>query len=372
MIETHDPSVSSGLAPAIRVTIGIKALNEEAHIAAALESALAAVARVGGEVILADSGSSDRTIEIAQRYPVRIVQLANHNERSCGAGGQLAYQFARGEYFYLLDGDMVLSPDFLPAGLAYLDAHPEAAAVGGLVNEANMQGEEFQIRGAKVASDRNWRPGVVDRLDCGGLYRMSALREVNYFTDRNLHAFEEFELAARLRSRGWTLARIDQLAVDHYGHAMGGYRLLLRRMTSGYSGAPGEVLRSAIGRRQLGIVIGRLSHVRNGLVIIAWWLALVVALFRGHWAFAAAMIAVPVLFLSARRGSLHLGLYSFTAWNVSALGLITGFFRRRVAASAPLAAVDLTRPEPVQAVPNPSERPDHDPDQDILRHAQGM
>ena len=70
----------------MKLSIGIKALNEEADIAAAIESALAAAEPFAGEVVLADSGSTDRTIEIARSYPVRIVQLANIGERCCGAG----------------------------------------------------------------------------------------------------------------------------------------------------------------------------------------------------------------------------------------------------------------------------------------------
>jgi hypothetical protein len=42
------------------VAIGIKALNEEANIAACLESALAGVRPFAGHVVLADSGSHDR------------------------------------------------------------------------------------------------------------------------------------------------------------------------------------------------------------------------------------------------------------------------------------------------------------------------
>ena len=71
------------------VSIVIKALNEEKNICAAIESALAAVADVGGEVILADSCSTDRTVELASRYPIRVVQLANPSERCCGIGPQL-------------------------------------------------------------------------------------------------------------------------------------------------------------------------------------------------------------------------------------------------------------------------------------------
>ena len=50
-----------------RVSVIIKAFNEERNICAAIESSLAAVAEVGGEVILADSSSTDRTVELATR-----------------------------------------------------------------------------------------------------------------------------------------------------------------------------------------------------------------------------------------------------------------------------------------------------------------
>lgn len=313
----------------MKVTIGIKALNEEAHIADALRSALDAVAPFGGEVILADSGSTDRTLEIARTFPVRIVQLENVAERCCGAGAQLAFQHARGEYFYLLDGDMVLVPGFLAAGIGYLEAHPDVAGVGGLVREVNTEGEGFQIRAQTVARDRNWLPGIVDRLDCGGLYRTSAVRQVGWFADRNLHAFEEFELAARLQAHGWKLARIDQPAVDHYGHQMGGYKLLLRRLRSGYSGAPGEVLRGALGRPHQRIVLRRLGHIRAGAIVILWWIVLLGALLGGLWLAALLLLLAPLAFLSVRRRSLRLGLYSLAAWNVSALGLLAGLFRRR-------------------------------------------
>ncbi len=89
------------------VSVIIKALNEEANIARAIESALTAVETIGGEVILADSRSTDKTVEIALRYPVRIVRLVDSNERSCVLL-QLGFQEAR-EFVYVLDGDMRLA-----------------------------------------------------------------------------------------------------------------------------------------------------------------------------------------------------------------------------------------------------------------------
>jgi len=335
------------------LTIGVKALNEEAHIGDSLRSALAAAAPFGGDVVLADSGSTDRTLEIARSLPVRIVQLADPSERSCGTGAQLAFQHASGDYFYLLDGDMVLAADFLPAAVAFLEANPEFAAVGGLVHEANTEGQEFQIRAKTVRTDPNWLPGVVDRLDCGGLYRAAAVRECGYFADRNLHAFEEFELAARLRSRGWKLARIDALAVQHYGHQIDGYRLLWRRLASGYAGAPGQVLRGALGKRHLPAVLGGFSHLRIGLSVVAWWLLLAAAAAAPlppllRLAGLLLLVASPATLLTWRRGSLRLGLYSLASWNVSALGLILGLVRRRRPPEHPIAANLLASPQSLE------------------------
>lgn len=325
------------------VSIGIKALNEEAGIAAALASAVSALAPFGGEVILADSGSQDRTIEIARSYPVTIVQLANPAERCCGAGAQLAFQQARGEYFYLLDGDMVLDPGFLAQGMAFLQANPGFAGVGGRVIEMNVEGEGFRIRAASLARAGHWKTGEVDRLDCGGLYRASAVREAGWFADRNLHAFEEFDLGARLQAAGWKLARIDHPAVQHHGHVMSGYRLLARRIRSGYSGAPGEVLRGAIGQRHLPVVLRQLGHIRQGAAVVGWWLVLLASLFApGRPWTSLALLAAPWLILSVRRGTPALGLYSLAAWNVSALGLITGFFRKRTAPDLPLGYLTLS------------------------------
>ena len=329
----------------MRLAIGIKALNEAAKIEAALRSALAAVAPYGGTVLLADSGSSDATVEIARSLPVEVVQLANRDERSCRAGAQLAFQHIDADYFCLIDGDMTLVPGFIDASLAYLDAHPEVAGVGGQVIERNLEAEEFQIRAAAMAREAHRRAGPVDRLDGGGVYRMRAIREVGYFSDRNLHSFEEFDLAARLTSRGWTLVRIDVPAVEHRGHSGNGYRLLLYRLTSGQMGGAGEVLRASFGKPHFGLVVRRLGHVRKAVVIAAWWLALVLAVWRAP-VLAAALVIVPVGWLGWRRGSLALGLYSFAMWNALAVGLLGGLFRRRVPPTRPLASVEFTRLPP--------------------------
>src|ERR1041385_3996385 len=153
--------------PALTVSIVIKALNEERHIAAAIESALAAIENMEGEVILADSASTDRTVEIARRYPIKIVRMARVEDRSCGAGAQLGFQYARGRYIWLVDGDMRLKSGFLPAAIQFLEEHPAIAGVGGMLSEHETSNLEYVKRNTQEYSMR--RPGLITRLDGGGV-----------------------------------------------------------------------------------------------------------------------------------------------------------------------------------------------------------
>lgn len=313
----------------MKVTIAIKALNEEDNIAQAIESALAALAEIGGgEVVLGDCASTDRTQEIAMRYPVRVLSLAAIEDRSCGAGAQLAYQGVRTEFFYLMDGDMTLLPGFLPQALAWLEAHPRFAGVGGNVNDRYLDNAEFLIREAGLSRDAHRRAGEVDRLDGGALYRTQAIRSVGYFADPDLHSFEEFDLAARLAVAGWKQARIDVDSVLHSGHRINGFALMWYRFTSGQMGGIGTLLRATIGKPHWRYTLSHLRQIYAVAAVVLWWLALLALIVAGRWPFMAVLVALPIVFLVYRRRSLYLGLYSFLYWNLTAVAVLRSFLTK--------------------------------------------
>lgn len=324
MLEAAPPTAS----------ILIKALNEERHIAAAIESALAALAGMSGEVVLADSVSHDRTVEIAAKYPIKIVRLNNVEERCCGAGVQLGYQYCSGRYICLIDGDMRLYDGFLRDAIRILEDHPDVGGVGGIIVERELQSLEYARR-AKT-EDMNRRPGEVAYLACGGVYRREAIASVGYFGDRNLHSWEELDLGIRLHATGWKLVRIDVPAIDHHGHSGSAFRLLLRRWSTRYLFGTGEIMRACIGH---GHFRSLLRHVRKeavGLSIVhAWWLCLLALPFvTGGGPLAAAAVATvglsPFVLMSARWRSVRLGTYSVVSWNLYALAMWPGLLRRRV------------------------------------------
>lgn len=318
------------------VSVLIKALNEERHIARAIESALAAVARVGGEVVLADSLSTDRTIAVAATYPITITQLSHAAQRSCGVGPQLGYQQARGQYLYILDADMKLHPDFLPQALAYLRAHPEVAGVAGQVVEHNQSSLEFQARVERGGG--HWQPGPVDRLDMGGLYRRDAIEQVGYFSDRNLHSYEELDLALRLRAKGWRLHRLDIPAIEHWGHDLPALTLLGRRWRSAYINGIGEITRAAWRSPHWPLLRQDLRELKLYAATLAWALlgcslAAVLALVSRQGAAAvgvlAATFAAPWLAQCGRKRHLVKASYATVSLWLHVGGLLRGLFTRR-------------------------------------------
>lgn len=312
-----------------RVSVVIKALNEEKRICAAIESALRAVAAVGGEVVLADSCSTDRTVELARAYPIRIVQLRHAEEQRCGAGPQLGFQHSRGEFIYLLDGDMEMLDSFLPQALDFMKAHPEVAGVGGQLVEQNTVSLEYiarQERGHQLPS------GHVDRLDGGGLYRRSAIEAVMYFSDRNLHSYEEFDLAVRLRSLGWQLWRLPLQVARHFGHDTPPYELLMRRWRNGYLFGPGELLRAAAGQPRLRLVLQDLRELRIYLGVLGWWALLLSVPLWPLSALArlgcfATLLMAPLLLMAWRKRSLAKARYAVVSWCFNAAGLLRGLLQ---------------------------------------------
>lgn len=314
------------LAPC-RVSIIIKALNEEEHIEATIESALQAIATLDGEVILADSFSTDSTVERAMRYPVCIVQLKHGEEQCCGAGPQLGYQHSRGAFVYILDGDMQMLPGFLEEALAFMMAHGDVAGVGGNIVEKNTISLEYVARSERVSAHR--LPGLVDRLDGGGLYRRSAIEAAGYLSDRNLHSYEEFDLGTRLRVLRWKLWRLPIDAASHFGHDTPPYQLLMRRWRTRYICGLGELVRAAASQSRLGMVWRGIRELQLYAVVVVWWAVLFsVALwplsapFRGI-VFVATALA-PLLFMVYRKRSVAKGIYSIVSWCFNAAGLVRG------------------------------------------------
>jgi len=322
---------STAAAPVL-VSVIVKALNEEALIDACLRSIIAELEGLPGEIILADSVSTDRTVDIAMRYPVEIVQFCSAADRGCGAALQLGYQFARGRYLYVIDGDMVLLPGFLRHALDYLERHPGAAGVGGLLQDARLNTAADHARAAHYGAIR--REHEVASLGGGGLYRRDAIEGVGYLANRWLPACEEAELGARLLAAGWKLVRSPMPAVSHTGHEESTPQMLKRLWRNGRMQAYGMFLRGALGRPWFGhaartcwfVFVAPLLHlgILAAALIASQFVSNVIAVFPllefAAW-------SSVLLFLTWRKHSAGLAFTSVVAWHMYALAAARGFVR---------------------------------------------
>lgn len=86
------------------------------------------------EIIIADGGSSDRTIEVIKnwqaKYPfIKLVQIPNCP--SPGFARNKALQIATGEYIFFTDGDCAPHPEWINIILDKFQKDPQIASVGG-------------------------------------------------------------------------------------------------------------------------------------------------------------------------------------------------------------------------------------------------
>ena len=312
---------------AIELSIIIKTLNEEKNIARCIEAILNNLKDLSYEMVIADSGSSDRTIDIATKYPVIIVQLENTNERSCGIGPQLGFQHSHGEYILILDADMVLHASFVHSALARMKSDKHCGGIGGQLVECSGSGYEYDLRRAMTSGGNV----EVKWLDGGGLYRREAINSVGYLSNRNLHAYEEKELGLRLKNSGWNMYRSSDVAVDHYGHSVDSTSLLWRRWRSGYADACGESIRACIGKPYLMSMV--LVH-KTLVACLTFQILFLISItmlpwFTGPFLWVILFGLIGALAQIFRKKGLRAGAHSLMYTNIFALGLAFGLFKKQ-------------------------------------------
>ncbi len=327
------------------LSITIKTYNEAEKIALAIESALAAAKEIPGpvEIVIADSLSTDQTVEIASRYPVRVVQFANRQDCGCGAGVQLGYQHSSGAFVYILDGDMEMLPGFLGAAYRTMAEDGKIGGVAGLLEDTQVVNQMDRYRKKNKASSH---PGELACLNGGGLYRREAIEAAGgYAANRNLKAYEEADLGFRLGAKGWKLLRLPIPAVRHTGHSVGTIELLRRHWRSRRAMAAGVLLRAAAGQPWWRGPVRILIH---PLALTAWWLMLIAALAAGLSGVAIGLVAILAAVLVAlaykKRDPAHAAT-SLMLWHYAAAGILAGFCYRQIPPETPIASRLLHEPD---------------------------
>ena len=94
------------------------------------------------ELIVVDSmstdGSRDIVRQIVKQHPERSIRLVDNPGLILSCGWNIGIRAARGEYVIRPDAHGGVPADFLERNLAVMQAHPEAAAVGGILETVGV------------------------------------------------------------------------------------------------------------------------------------------------------------------------------------------------------------------------------------------
>lgn len=190
--------------------------NQEWNIARLIESVLRETAPFASkEIVLVDSASTDRTTDIAARYPIVVLKLHPCQRLTAAAGRYVGYRHTQGDLVLFLDGDMELCEGWLRQAAQVIRSRPEVAVVCGRVIDRPL--ETPGSGAAPVEPALPEAANATDVLHGGGaaLYRRAVLELVGTFNPY-LYSDEEPELCLRIRHAGYRVLKLAYPIAFHY------------------------------------------------------------------------------------------------------------------------------------------------------------
>ena len=170
--------------------------NEETSLPRVLDS----VKTLVDEMVILDTGSTDRTVEIAKGYGARVYHFDWCNDFSVARN--YALQYVRGNWVLVLDADEVLTPEIVPEIKRVIECDREALLQADPYLVVNL------IRREVGASQSPY--SLVSRL-----FR----RHPEICFSRPYHAMVDDSVESLLqREPHWKVISLPNVAIDHYGY----------------------------------------------------------------------------------------------------------------------------------------------------------
>ena len=185
------------------VSIIIPTYNSERTLPLCLESIKRQTYR-SIEVIIVDNFSADRTVEIAERYGARIIQV--RGERALAKN--IGLKHARGKYVLFIDSDMELTPRVIEECVKLAESNPRIAGV--IIPEKTL-GDNYW---AKVRDfERSFYTGTP--IESPRFFRKDLALEARGF-DEDIVFYEEATLPYKIEKLGYNVrARINSYILHH-------------------------------------------------------------------------------------------------------------------------------------------------------------
>jgi len=197
------------------ISIVIPTYNSEKTIGEVLDSLFREIRRYRRkvEVIVVDDGSTDSTLQIVKKYPVRVIK---QRHKGPAAARNLGWKKAKGDIVIFLDSDCKVGRGWLKKMLKpFKDG--KVAGVGVKYRTWNKENWVARFVGYEIEQRQNRMGKDTDYLaSYSTAYRKDVLEEVNGFdTSFKAAAAEDNDLSYRVIGKGYRLVFLKECFVWH-------------------------------------------------------------------------------------------------------------------------------------------------------------
>lgn len=182
-------------------SIVIPTLNEEENIGYCIKS-LAEQTWPHYEVIIADGGSTDKTIEIAETNGFKVLSVEKTRPHDVSTAKNLGAKYSDGSVLVFLDADMAIDPNCLEVlAEGYKDPEVVGVALKVLPSESNrLEKTLYECNNVLARLGNKIGFHEISYFSCHS-YRKDAFMQVGGFRT-DLYACEDLDLSLRLRRLG--------------------------------------------------------------------------------------------------------------------------------------------------------------------------
>jgi glycosyltransferase involved in cell wall biosynthesis len=208
----------------VDVSIGICVRDSERTIKEAIVSVLnQTFDKKRMEIIVVDDDSSDRTLSIIAEIVSKAdinVKLYSTNGDGLTVARQMVVDNSSGNFVVFVDGDMILSRDFVQKQVDVMNKNPLIGVAGGKIKSRLSRNLVAELEGISQSRDyelgihRNWRRDPKKLGTGGSIFRLAAIRKAGGFDARIRGAAEDADITARIKSAGYLLF-VGQAEFEH-------------------------------------------------------------------------------------------------------------------------------------------------------------
>jgi GT2 family glycosyltransferase len=225
----------------MKLSIIILCWNDKKVIDDCLKSIYSTTRAIEFEVIVSDNGSTDGSVDFIRRNYPKVRVIENRRNLRFAKGNNVGIRESHGDYILILNPDTIINPGTLDGMVKFADQHPEAAAFGCKVLNADgsyqTSGRPFTtIRGEWIVALylrplghlSNWftsdvYPGwtgeterPVDWLSgCFILARSEVLRNIGGFDAQFFYYYEDMDLCRRIWETGHQILYVPDFSIIH-------------------------------------------------------------------------------------------------------------------------------------------------------------